>query len=227
MQKKTLALWATLLSQCCFVVPLRMEPNVHGLQKKTSRASTQTLQSKQTKANRTASSESRSKLTRIAKYLAGLGKYQAKGRVTRCSLFARDFVNAIGPERPEMQGRVKDQVSALMGNPKEWRQLKFERSELGLAKAFRESQRLADDGNLVLVAWVKPDATTTNSGHIAIVIPDENQAKTELSKSRAWGMEVPFVAQAGRMVSARMKLSQGFRPSMGEDLKFFVLKSGS
>ena len=170
----------------------------------------------------------RENLTKTAKALATDPKYQPAGGTTRCSEFVRDFARTLlGRDVPELQGRASDQFD-WMAESSQWKSLKFEDKPQG---AFREAQTLADQGNLVVVAWKNPHPTATNSGHVAIVVPLQGN-DTDLHPSTGWDMKVPYIAQASakltrrndRAVFSYLPLSEGFGADKKDGLEIYVLR---
>lgn len=165
-------------------------------------------------------------LTAAASQLAidNENEYAAQGKVTQCSKFVRDFGTAVvGQEVPELAGQVKDQAKALAESA-DWRALPYAQNP---QSAFREAQSLANEGRLVVVAWVNPAPTATDTGHIAAVVPNLPSATSQdgLVESGKWGkLRVPYIAQAGQTVSDKIALSYGFGADKKSTLQIFVKK---
>ena len=147
-------------------------------------------------------------------------KYKSAGRHPPCNEFVRDFIKELGyvslSESGLLNGQVTNQVGAMGKDKTDWKQLILKRDRRGLAAAFEEAQANANQGKLVIVAWVNPNKTSTNTGHIAVVMPGV--------LSGGWDMQVPYIAQAGHKVGT-MSLSEGFGPETKEGMVIFVLRS--
>lgn len=163
-------------------------------------------------------------LTSTAKALAADASYKPEAGTTHCSEFVRDFAKALtGREVPELRGRAGEQFDALKAAAADpsskWSSLGFQDDP---AAAFRRAQELADEGKLVVVAWKNPNATATDSGHVAAVVPRRGDDPA-LPHSGSWKLGVPYIAQAGATVSDYLRLSQGFGASKKPGLEVFVL----
>ena len=172
----------------------------------------------------------RENLTKTAKALATDPKYQPAGGTTRCSEFVRDYARTLlDRDVPELQGRASDQFDR-MAESSQWKSLKFQdKSPRGRSARRRRWQ---DQGNLVVIAWKNPQPTATNSGHVAVVVPLQGGDK-DLYPSTAWGVKVPYIAQAGakltrrddRAVFSYLPLSEGFGADKKDGLEIFVLRN--
>jgi hypothetical protein len=168
---------------------------------------------------------SRGSLEKFAKKLGVEQKsqYKANGKWTRCSAFVREFAKEVrGREVPELARHQFDNLKAAATSPdSKWRSLSFSDDA---AAAFRNAQDLANSGKLVIVAWKNPEPTITEPGLTAVVVPSrqEDGGLFDATK-RQWGMKVPFIAQAGEMVSDYMPLSDGFSPDKKAGMEIFVL----
>jgi hypothetical protein len=162
-------------------------------------------------------------LTSTASDLATDNKadYASSGNVTHCSQFVRDFSAAVvGQPLPELQGQVSNQVSAL-DKSKDWTALNYSTNQQA---ALTQAQADANAGKLVVVAWVNPQPTATDTGHIAVVVPNPTSTASPdgMAPSGNWGMRVPYIAQAGTTVSPKTPLSYGFGSDKKPSLQIFV-----
>jgi hypothetical protein len=163
-------------------------------------------------------------LESLAGQLASKPVYQAQGKQTQCSLFLRDFSNAwAGQPLPELEGRASQQIvqmQKLAAQPGSgWH-------TLSLKDGFQPAILAAYQGKLVVVAWLNPNPSDTNSGHVAVVMPKPPYpagAKTS-SGNPGWNMPAPYLAQAGPKgrTGPLVKLSEAFNPNMKPQLLIFV-----
>jgi len=149
--------------------------------------------------------------------------YAVSGSVTQCSKFVRDFATTfVGSDDPlpELQGQVKDQVSALASSS-DWTALDYKTDQQA---ALTQAQADANAGKLVVVAWVNPSKTDTDTGHIAVVVPNPPSTASPdgTVASGKWGMDVPYIAQAGKTVTPKTPLSYGFGQDKQATLQIFV-----
>jgi hypothetical protein len=153
-------------------------------------------------------------------------RYLPSGKTTHCSEFVRDFARELlGRDLPELGGKAGDQydrLKAAVGSPaSKWRSLSFPDDPTA---AFRNAQELANEGKLVVIAWKNPRPTKTDSGHVAVVSPSrQDDGGLFDATERKWKMKVPYIAQAGEVVSDYMPLSDGFGPSKKSGMEIFVL----
>jgi hypothetical protein len=147
--------------------------------------------------------------------------YEPEGNVTHCSEFVRDYAtNVVGREMPELAGVVSTQVRAI-SESEDWTELNFAKDPQLI---LQQAQIYANSGKLVIAAWANPTPTDTDSGHIAVVVPNPTSAtsKDGMDASGKWGLRVPYIAQAGKKVFAKGKLSEGFGPECKSGLRIFV-----
>jgi len=167
----------------------------------------------------------------LAKFAERLGverkaRYKPDGATTHCSEFVRDFARELlGRDVPELRGRAGDQADQLTkaaASPdSKWRSLSFHDDP---AAAFRNAQELANEGKFVVVTWKNSTATPTDSGHVAVVVPSRKEGGGLFDSTRMkWGMEVPYIAQAGATVSDYMPLRDGFSPARKSGMEVYVL----
>lgn len=162
-------------------------------------------------------------LSRAAQELAvdDIKDYAPHGKETQCSKFVRDFSDiVVGGDVPELVGQVADQAAAL-GESADWQALPYDEDK---QSAFGQAQAFANEGRLVVVVWKNPKPTPGNTGHIAVVVPNAPSATSDdgTEWSEKWGLRVPYIAQAGTVVSPKMKLSYGFGPDKKDTLQIFV-----
>jgi len=161
-------------------------------------------------------------LTARATELAGTQQYDKDpDGQTHCSEFVRDFV---GKDLPELQGQAKDQVDQL-SQAQDWKQLAYDKDP---QLALRQAQLYANQGKTVIIAWKNPEPTEGNTGHIAVVVPSlpDEQSHDGMFPSGQWGLRVPYIAQAGDTVSAKIAMSYGFSAKNAKSgLQIFVRNS--
>jgi len=150
--------------------------------------------------------------------------YGAVGSVTKCNLYVQDVIEAISQQsRPEFHALANDQFDNLTSSP-DWDSKGFSAApQAVLDNAFSDS----NSGKLIVVAW----KNSGGSGHIAIIVPAAAK-----EASTAWGFDIPFIAQAGKMnprnqpagtpeasqsVFASLKLSWGFKVSAIPQMEVF------
>jgi hypothetical protein len=152
----------------------------------------------------------------IAAELAADSQYQPKSGddgkiITQCSKFVRDFAQAyFGSPDPDLAGNVASQAAHLAAS-QNWHPLAGQTLE----QTFQGAAGFSEPGGMIVVLWVNPKPTATDSGHIAVVMPGA------LIPSGFYGMPVPAIAQAGKDVFARKALSFGFGSDKMNDLKFY------
>lgn len=163
-------------------------------------------------------------LENLASELLSKPQYPAQGAETHCSLFLRDFSQAwAGKPLPELEGRASQQIAHMqkLSNQPEsgWH-------ALSLKDGFEPAILAAYQGKLVVVAYLNPKPTATNSGHVALIMPEppyQGASKTYSGKP-GWNMKLPYLAQAGpqNRTGATIKFSDAFNPTMKPQLQIFV-----
>jgi hypothetical protein len=151
-------------------------------------------------------------------------QYGAIDGETRCNFFVRDVVESLLQQtRPEFHALANLQYDNLLAST-DWLKLSFQDDMKG---AFEKAQSAANDWRLVIVAYKNP---TGGHGHIAIAVPS-----AVMETSSKWGMEVPFIAQAGnknprnnqsevdKSVFSSLKLSFGFPASKKDSMEIFFM----
>jgi hypothetical protein len=157
-------------------------------------------------------------------------QYAMSGQHPNCSEFARALVTALGyPSLASgvLSGQVVDQVKAMKGHPEDFEWLNQTTDGTELVSTFLRAQAGANQGKLVFIAWQNPNATSDNTGHIAIVVPSDSlfsAGKLTLKGNPGWGMNVPYVAQGGDTLGI-VPLSQGFDPDKAKRMVIFELRS--
>lgn len=85
----------------------------------------------------------------------------------------RDFaIELLGRKVLELRGLARHQIdklnTAATSPESRWKSLSFSDDP---PAAFQNSQDLANEGKLIIVAWKNPDSTSTDPGHSAVVVP--------------------------------------------------------
>jgi hypothetical protein len=173
--------------------------------------------------------EAPKRLTSEASGLAkdpGYKSEKERGLVTRCNVFARDLVRALGGEYPELEGTANEIAGQLAKSAKDpkgrWQQVAGAKG--GVKKVLEQAQKFANDGKVVVAVWANEDG---GHGHVAVVVPSEDG----LSESKSWKVPVPYIAQAGPPIKARggrdvfdsLPLSLGFGADKKDEVKFYLL----
>ncbi len=150
-------------------------------------------------------------------------KYGANDDKTFCNFFVRDVVESLVKQtRSELHALANQQFDNL-GNSSDWLKQNFTADSKAV---FEKAHAAANSGQLVIVAFRN---SSDNHGHIAIVVPTN-----AMESSSAWGMKVPFIAQAGnnnprnqlsekdKSVFSSLKLSYGFSAAKRNSMEFFI-----
>jgi hypothetical protein len=153
-------------------------------------------------------------------------KYGAKDDTTFCNFFVRDVVESLVKQtRPELHALANQQFDNLVSSS-DWLKQNFTADTKAV---FEKSHAAASSGQLVIVAFRN---SSDNHGHIAIVVPTN-----AMESSSAWGMKVPFIAQAGnknprnqpsekdKSVFSSLKLSYGFSAAKRSSMEIFFWAS--
>ena len=164
------------------------------------------------------------KITQTVKDFEDESKYGASNGQTRCNFFVCDVVESLLQQtRPEFHALANIQYDNLLASP-DWQEQNLKADIKGV---FQKAQDATNQGEPVIVAYQNP---TGGHGHIAIVVP-----AAAMEQSSAWGMKVPFIAQAGnknprnqpseanKSVFASLKLSFGFPASKKDTMEIFIL----
>ena len=152
-------------------------------------------------------------------------EYQARDGKTFCNVFVRDVVqDVLKQSRQELSGTANEQFTKL-SNHANWKKLDIH--SLKLQESLEEAHAKANAGKIVLVLY-KNDA---GHGHISIIVPAAN-----MEDSGAWGMKMPFMAQAGpknprnlpneadKSVFDSLKMSYGFKKTALSTMEIVVFQ---
>ncbi len=174
------------------------------------------------------------RLVDVANILASKSLYLPNGKQTQCSAFVRDFVAMFfGQPDPALSTpRISVQIQKLSFGSG-WLQY-APGNDASATQIVSRATSFANQGYVVLLYWLNPAPTPSDSGHAAVVMPSSLDGT---KWSRNWGAQVPYVAQAGQAdptaanlgvvttgVDSAIPMSSGFTREMVPKMIMFYRK---
>ena len=144
--------------------------------------------------------------------MANLPVYQPEADNTKCNLFVADFANTVF-DCSTFDGLLANQIVLDALKLQNTFKPLYDRTKnlTDRTAAFQNAQSYANTGYLIVYGWYN----NAGHGHVMVGVPGQLQ--------HGWsGNEVPTVAQAGTLVSAAMKLSEGLSMEKGDSDSFVV-----